>query len=202
MKEFLKNKFSRKHILLLLLICVLAVSAAVGTTLSYISTGSNTVTNTFEPAQMSCKVLEEFNSTTIDNVKKDVRVLNTSDGPAYIRVKLLPYWYAKDSNPATTNDNVIIGKNAWTIPDNAFASDTNWVKGSDGYYYYTKPVPAGEETGVLIGSLTLGWDEVTFARQVLEIIASCVQAEPSQAVKDAWSADVSGGILTPPTGNS
>lgn len=171
-----------------LLILALLSALTVGGTLAYIVARTDTVTNTFAPGQMDCQVVEDFTDGT---VKKNVCIRNTGDGYAYIRVKLLPYWYDKQ-------EDTIVAKSAWTP---AFTLGEGWTLGADGYYYHNAPVAPGQTTSVLIPSVTLSQDDVSLARQVLEIIASCIQAEPEAAVLEAWTGDngsvigVSGGQL-------
>jgi len=155
---------------------ILVTAATFGATLAYMKNESGTVTNTFAAAQMSCKVCEDFS----DGIhKKNVQIQNTGDSAAYIRVKLLPYWYDKEGE-----GDVIVAKPAWTP---LFTPGQGWVKGKDGFYYYTSPVAPGACTSSLIPELELQRDPVSFSRQVLEIIASCIQAYPADAVKTAWS---------------
>ena len=171
-----RGSSSRGRLICGVLAVILLSLAAVGSTLAYIAASSDTVTNTFEPARMACAVLEDFSDGT---VKKNVCIQNTGDGYAYIRVKLLPYWYEKDAD-------TIVAKSAW-VPE--FTPGQGWTLGADGYYYYNVPVAPGDTTSVLIPAVTLGQDDVSLARQVLEIMASCIQAEPADAVKEAWSGD-------------
>lgn len=183
-----KKALSKRKILLIVA-CILLSAATFGGTLAYILTNTTSLTNKFTPAQVSCEILEDFSNGTI---KQDVCVQNTGDAPAYIRVKLLPYWYDKE-------DDTVIAKTSWTP---SFMPGQGWVLGEDGYWYYTSPVNPGECTSALIPSLTMEQDDVSLARQVLEIIASCIQAEPADAVKEAWSGtngsviDVSSNTLT------
>lgn len=157
-----------------LIACVLLSIASFGGTLAYILTNTESLENSFEPAQVSCEVLED----QFDGINKtNVRVQNTGDAPAYIRVKLLPYYYDREENE-------IIAKKSWTP---LFTSAEGWVKGADGFYYYSSPVAPGDSTPALITSLQLKIDDVSLAREVLEIIASCVQAEPDAAVLAAWT---------------
>ena len=168
-----------KKVKWLCLLLALAAVFAVGIagSMAFLTTNSNQVIGTFEPAQMSCEVQESFIQNASGTYEKsDVRIKNTSDAPAYIRVKLLPYWYGKEGGS-------IVAKAAWTP---SFTPENGWILGEDGFYYYTVPVNPEECTGVLIPSLTMGMDSITSYRQALEIIASCVQAEPAEAV-EAWS---------------
>lgn len=181
------KKAPSKRKILLLVACILMSVATFGGTLAYILTNTTPLTNKFVPAQISCEILEDFSNGT---VKKDVCVQNTGDAPAYIRVKLLPYWYDKEND-------TIVAKSSWSP---SFTPGQGWILGNDGYYYYTSPVSPGECTSVLISSLTLAQDDISLARQVLEIIASCIQAEPADAVTGAWSG--TNGSVTGVSGNT
>lgn len=187
MKHFRENK--KHHILPLVLIAVLLLSVSVGVAwaVSYLVTDE--VENTFEPAQTSIEVKETFDGTT----KSNVYVANTGStsdpkGPAvYVRVKLLAYWYAKDSNH-------IVAKTSWTP---SFTLGTDWVN-IDGYYYYKKPIEAGQNTSNLISSITLSTDSEG-NRQVLEILAEAVQSNPKNAVMESWGVGIdSNGYITTP----
>jgi hypothetical protein len=70
-------------------------------------------------------------------------------------------------------------------PGSPASTGADWIKGSDGYYYYTKAVAAGEETGALIDSITLA--TVGDFKQTLTICAEAIQANPTTAVQEAWA---------------
>ena len=173
LRDTLRKAFSKRNVLVIVA-CLVVSTATFGGTMAYILTNTTEMVNEFTPAEVSCLVSEDF-SGGIE--KKNVCVLNTGDAAAYIRVKLLPYWYDKE-------DDSIIAKSAW-VP--AFTPGSGWELGGDGFYYYTSPVKPGESTSMLISSLNLKQDDVSLARQVLEIIATCIQAEPAGAVMEAWS---------------
>ena len=175
-----KKSLGKTSILLLslLMIAVFAVSG----TVAYLITNTTPVQNTFTPATVSCEVTEDFDGT----VKKNVNVQNTSDTSAYIRVKLVTY---------RVNDiEQHIGGTA-AIPD--FTPGTNWVK-NGGYYYYTKPVSAGESPAdPLIGDgdnkITLKtYDDADGGKQVIEVMAEAIQSSPASAVTEAWGTDAAG----------
>ena len=163
----------------------LIVTSVIGTTIAYLVSNEVSVTNTFTAAQVSNKVEEKFNGTTKSNVK----IQNTGDIPAYIRVALICTWKDAEGNfvsePASLEDNLNI---VWGElgKDGDDADEGYWVK-SAGYYYYNTEVPAGGFTGNLIDSATV---KIANGYQFnLEIISSAIQAEPINAVKDAWKVD-------------
>ena len=66
---------------------VLILTLAVGGTIAFLSTKTDPVVNTFNPSQVTCSVVEDFDGKT----KTNVNVENTGDIPAFIRVKLVAY---------------------------------------------------------------------------------------------------------------
>ena len=63
-------------------LAVVILTAAVGGTMAWLSTKTQELTNTFEPAKVTCAVEEDFTDKT---TKKDVRIKNTGTTDAYIR---------------------------------------------------------------------------------------------------------------------
>ena len=180
---------SRKNTrIITLLIALLLFSAlAVGGTVAWLTANATPVENTFTPSHVACRVDESFNSTT--GVKSNVNVTNTGDTEAYIRVKLVTYRV----NDAAQH----IGGTA-TIP--TFTPGAGWVKHTDGYYYYTKPVAAGATpANPLIGTPGIALKEYTDAdggKQVIEVMAEAIQSQPPAAVKEAWGVSISEGSVT------
>ena len=164
--------------LVLIVALLVSISAGVVWAVQFMTTEDDPVVNTFTPAQTSIEVKESFDGT----VKENVYIANTgstadSKGPAvYVRVKLLAYWYALDSEH-------IAAKSNWTP---SFTPGTDWILIGD-YYYYKKPIAAGENTSNLISSITLERNETDGTRQVLEIAAEAIQSTPATAVSTAWS---------------
>ena len=150
----------------LIIALALILVLAVGGTVAYIFTQTDPVINTFTPTEAKITVDEETNS----NQKTSITVVNNSTGvPVYIRVALV-------ANMIDGAGNVT---GAASVP--TFTRGDNWIEGSDGYYYYTEPVPVGESTGNLLqSSMTL--DE----NMQVVVLADAIQAMPKQAVIDAW----------------
>ena len=164
----------------LLFSLVLLLTMMVGGTLAYLTIQTPPVVNQFTPSQVSCTVTESFNGTT----KRNVNVTNTSDIPAYIRVKLVSY--------RVNDDGKHIGGMA-TIP--SFTAGTGWVL-HGGYYYYTQPVaPNQQPANALIGnsgiSLIGSYDDADGGKQVIEVMAEAIQSVPASAVESAWGVDPS-----------
>ena len=178
-----------KRLTTLLLSGLLLVTLIVGGTVAYLVTQVTPVTNTFTPSHVTCQVEEKFDG----KEKKDVNVTNTGDTDAYIRVKLVTY---------RVNDNGDhIGGTA-SVPD--FTPGTNWVKHSDGYYYYTLPVKPNERpTAALIESIELTgpYNDADGGKQVIEVMAEAIQSRPTEAVGKSWGVIISKGRVIPYSGS-
>ena len=153
------------------LVCALGAAGAV----AFLIDKTNPVKNTFDPSEVTCAVEETFDGTT----KTDVKIKNTGDIPAYIRVALVTYFADGDN---------VDGSRTATIPN--FTMGEGWKKHGD-YYYFTKPVAAKELTDTaLIDSITLE------NGQVVEVIASAIQSEPAKAVGEAWGVTIAENSVT------
>lgn len=162
---------------------VMLLALAIGGTVAWLTDTSPAVVNTFTPSQVKCEVTENFDGT----VKSNVNVKNTSDIPAFIRVKLVTYRV----NEAGDH----IGGTA-TIPP--FTLGDGWVE-RDGYYYYTKPVePNAQPDAPLTASgITLQkYDDADGGKQVIEVMAEAIQSVPETAVQEAWHVTIANGKVT------
>lgn len=175
----------RGRLAMMVLSVVLLLALAVGGTLAWLSTKTTSVTNTFTPAEVNCKVEEDFDENT--GVKTNVNVTNTGNIAVYIRVKLVTY---------RTNDaGQHIGGTA-KLP--VFTRGENWVE-HGGYYYYTLPVAPGKEPAAnLADRMTLekSYKDADGGKQALDVMAEAIQSEPEKAVADAWGVKIAPGSVT------
>lgn len=173
--------------------------AAVGVTLAYMFKKVERV-NTFDPAIVTCAVHEKLDGAVPTgsmpyrgSEKSDIRVENTGNIDAYLRVRLISYW--------VKNDGDIVGVPS-EMPE--FALDTaHWISGADNTYYYKTPVKPGEQTEPLSNTVislreaqTTDGNTIYTVYQVVEVIAEAIQANPVDAVTDAWSITVENGQIT------
>lgn len=167
---------------------ILAVVLAIGGTLAYIIANTVSVENKFTPGEVRCEVLEDpFDKIT----KSNVRIKNTGNTAAYIRATYVVTWQKDDG---TVNGKMPVVGTDYTI---VFADNTGWELIGD-YWYYTSPVAAGGETGVLIASCKLaeGAAVPTGYHLSVEIIASAIQSEPASVVAEKWHVAVDNGKIT------
>lgn len=172
-------------VLAALLVLVLGI---VGTTLAWLTDKTTDLTNTFEYAKVSCNVEETFEN----NVKSEVKVKNTGNTDAYIRATYVVTIRDEEGNILY---DAYETEQFQKYMDNLESkiSDPRWQKGTDGYWYYRLPVPPNGETYKLFREkIYSAHIEIngTGADTYIEILASAVQAMPTNAVTEAWGATV------------
>lgn len=176
-----KRNLNKLQLLILSLLVVMTVT--VGGTVAYLTTMTESVTNTFTPSTVTGEVTENFDG----EVKKNIQVKNTGDIAVYVRVKLVTYRV----NDAGDH----IGGVAEIPP---FNLGENWVK-HNGYYYYTVPVEPNNFSSSLtdnVGITLKNYDDADGGKQVIEVMAEMIQSVPDTAVKDAWGVKISPNSVT------
>jgi len=195
MKKMRKHQLDRAKVVMVSLVALAVM--AVGTTLAYFLTNTPTVNNVFTPSHVTTVVDEKFDG----NVKRDVRIQNTGNTAAYIRAAVVYTWQDADGNvyggstpKAGTNFSQSLGS----------ASDWGesgaWVLAKDGFYYWTKPVAAKGNTGVLIKEIKDAVNAPEGYTLCVEILGSGIQSVPTSVVKDEWQSGIRAvsedGVLT------
>lgn len=190
----------RKRIIALLAGVILLVGTA--GTLAWLSV-TGVLVNQFGIGSVTPSVQETLNG----KVKSDVKAKNTGTAPAYIRAAVDIYWQDQDGarlwdEPKEEPKGEADYEIAWSVADASGANSAyNWVKASDGFYYWTSPVAPGAETGVLINRVTEL--KATEGRNlVVDISTQAVQATPDEAVHNAWGCSVENDVLVPPHGGA
>lgn len=184
-----------------LLVGVILLAGTAGT-LAWLSV-TGVLVNQFGIGSVTPSVQETLNG----KVKSDVKAKNTGTAPAYIRAAVDIYWQDQDGarlwdEPKEEPKGEADYEIAWSVADASGANSAyNWVKASDGFYYWTSPVAPGAETGVLINRVTEL--KATEGRNlVVDISTQAVQATPDEAVHDAWGCSVENDVLVPPHGGA
>ncbi len=172
-------------VLAALLVLVLGI---VGTTLAWLTDKTTNLTNTFEYAKVSCQVWETFNDT--HTTKNEVRIQNTGNTDAYIRVTYVVTIRDDNGNILYDAYETETFQEYMTRLESRINDDGSWQKGKDGYWYYRLPVAPNEKTEKLFGTqISSLYIEINGkkAETHIEILASAVQAMPTNAVEDAWT---------------
>ena len=189
----------KRRVLIVALACVLAL-AGIGGVVAWL-TGTDYVINMFDLGRVETEVNEDGPEEEQpfkegDNVKQNVDVTNSGNVPIYVRAQVNIYW--QDAN----------GNQLWEAPEKGTdytidwgdISDTGWKRGADGFYYWTEPLKAGETTGLLIKELKWVTAESSNGRKlVCDIAVQGIQAEPAEAVQEAWGVTITEGAVTPVT---
>lgn len=148
----------RKIVLISLAAIILALSY-VGGTLAWLTSVADSVSNSFEAGRVSCAVDEAVSG----SVKQYVRIQNTGNVPAYIRVMLIPIWRSADGSGTGLE-----------APMPGTVNPGNWTF-SEGIWYYGQAVPAGGYTDSLIENFEMPYrDGMVYE---LQILASAIQAD-------------------------
>ena len=192
---------SKRKRIIALLVGVILLAGTAGT-LAWLSV-TGVLVNQFGIGSVTPSVQETLNG----KVKSDVKAKNTGTAPAYIRAAVDIYWQDQDGarlwdEPKEEPKGEADYEIAWSVADASGANSAyNWVKASDGFYYWTSPVAPGAETGVLINRVTEL--KATEGRNlVVDISTQAVQATPDEAVHDAWGCSVENDVLVPPQGGA
>ena len=177
-----KPKRSIKPFLIAFCVCILACAAVSGS-LAWLISAPGPVVNEFTPGEVTIQVDETFNGTT----KSDVRIKNTGNVPAYIRVALVPAWVDDEGNIAAKPASLEQLDNdcniAWGKDGNGYEND--WFIGADGFYYCKTFINPGKSTPILIKSCTVKGEEHEYDFE-LQVIASAVQSLPTSTVETVW----------------
>ncbi len=162
----------------LLTAAVLLIGTVVGSTVAYLIAQTDAVENTFEYAKVSCEVTENFTGSE----KKDVKVKNTGTTDAYIRATYVVNWLDAQGNIVASDPEGY----SYTLTENP---DRVWTKGTDGYFYYLSPVAPDASTPGSLLTCTVTRPENPEYTLSVEILATAIQSEPANAVKEAWGED-------------
>lgn len=155
----------------------LAAVAIAGGSLAYWNQTS-TIDNPFDTSSYGSTVVEDFSPSDGEDwqpgveVNKDVTAVNTGDTDLIVRVRLDETWTRKgettaykDSNDSTSGydvyvTNQIVADDGLTADDGSvviknFATETNWIDGGDGWYYYAINLAGGETSDKWLDSVEL-----------------------------------------------
>ncbi len=158
----MKNRKIKMIIMLSALFLI--VTAAVEGTYALLSSFSKPQENVFTPANVACEV-------SSDGTQYSVKNIGNID--VYVRVAIIPNWQ-KNGN--------IYALEAITANDFSIHFD-DWEL-LDGYFYYPLPLAPNEITSPI--SIELLTTPPVGCEFVPEFLTEAIQAEPIDAVRDAW----------------
>lgn len=186
---FFKRISSSKMKLTALIVSAALICTAVAATVAFIIDTTDPIENVMTPSKVACQVTETFEN----DVKTNVAVKNTGDTEAYIRAAIVVTWMSEDKTKVTAAK-----PQEGTDYTMIFADNSDWLKGTDGYYYYKKAVAPSASTGILIASCTpVGNNAPAGFYLSVEIVASAIQSVPETTVETEWNVTITDGVMMP-----
>ena len=131
------------------------------------------------------KIYEAQNLVPGDKICNGVTMNITSSAVSLLRVKVDIYYAEAGSTEYTVTTDIAPIKNA----------GDNWLKGSDGYYYYTQGVKNGDivklaEEGIYFNGLNDNVDMNKYQGKKIKVVANAELIQAKHGVfKDAWGLD-------------
>lgn len=181
----------RKTLIHIVIVLSVVLVLLCGTTLALMFRQTSLITNEFVTAIVDCLVHEQTNTgSEMASAKSSIRVENTGNIPAFIRVRFVSYWVDPEGH--------VVGK-ASEMPVIPY-DNTTWFE-QNGIYYCTTPIAVGDFTPELLQSgktIVLREDTKTGYRQVLEVFADAIQSKPHKAVTESWNVNISGENIAKP----
>lgn len=179
----------------------LATAVTVGGTLAWLTAHTDSVTNTFTMGNVDPDVEESFDPDA--GTKSEIKVTNNGSVEAYVRVALVFSWrngaVAGQYNDGEQPGGDIVAGTPMEGQDYEMSENLGegWVLGSDGYYYYTKPVaPKGGKTETSLCTITVlpGSEKAAEYNLDVQVLADSIQAAPETAVTTMWGIDNDGSV--------
>ena len=167
-----KSSHTAKKASALTIAIILILVMAIGGTVAFLVTHTDQIVNTFQPTDVTCEIIEDFNADK--TVKTSAVVENTGKIPAYIRVAVVANTVDAEGSITDTAD----------VRDKLASSD--WTNVGDYYYYNGVVQPSGKTTDLL------GAEGIDLNGIQVTILASAIQAEPDSAVAQAWGVKFDG----------
>lgn len=177
--KFESPRKSRRMTMVAALALALVLTVSAGGTLAWLFTSTDPVENTFSPAEMGIVVRETFEN----NTKTNVYVENTRQADVYIRAAIVVNWQDDNGNVVAEP----VSENDYTM-----TLGTGWTKNElDGYYYCTtaNQRERNKTSHLIEYCAPNGTPKYHLS---VSVLAQAIQAEPNDAVKDAWGENLPG----------
>lgn len=166
-KTFHFLRWSGKKAVAFFILTIVLATALVGSTLAYVIVKTQELKNQFDPPHVEIAV-------------QGNTIQNKSDVPMYVRATIVATFIDEDGNTSSfmPTDGI----------DYLLTLDTeNWLRGSDGFYYYKSPVAAGASVSLVTKAVQSIDGDNGLALQI-QVVASSIQTDPSDVVTSAWPA--------------
>lgn len=186
----IKKKQFNRAVAIMTAIIVLIV-ASISTTIAFLITGTDSITNVFTPSKVTTEVIRDDNAGTYS-------IKNTGDTEAYIRAAVVVNWKKTDGTNTVYADAPKAGVD-YTIDFVGLKENGGkWIEktydNGEVLYYYTSPVAVGDTTSSLFSGVAL-MDGITAPEGytlAVEVLGSGIQSTPYGVVEEKWGAAVDG----------
>ncbi len=179
------SRIRMNKLAILFMAVIMLIGAAVGTTVAFLVTKTESVVNDFSYGTISTEIIESFDGTT----KSGVQVKNTGDTPAFIRATYIVTWRDASGNIVSS----VPSGYSYELTENTDGG--KWQK-VGGYFYYPYAVGKNESTAGSLLTCTVTHPENPEYFLNVEIVASAIQSEPVTAVQEAWGVAIADGTVT------
>lgn len=160
-----------------------------------------------------------------NHIKSDIVISNVGNVPQFVRAQIVAEWQGKDGSGEEgtvmgylsadmSDDNyitpwaLVIGADGTITTDNYGGTfeglpGTDWIRATDGYFYYTQPVALNSTTSTFFTSYTLNQANVpvvyyldyksytrkpfTDVKLVMDIPVQAIEAKTGQSYTEAWA---------------
>lgn len=190
-----------KKKLSLLVVSGVLVTTIVGGSLAWF-TSKDTKLNYFSTGSIKHEIVEVFEEDGLaknllpgDEVNKDVWINNTGKSDALLRVKVIPQWVNKLGEVDNLLDTNLIeldfADGVQKSLESGIGNDTNWIRGNDGYFYYTSILPVNKEevehqSAQLLSAVRLSGEVSDQDKYAEKEINVRIESETVQVNKDAY----------------
>lgn len=192
------NKFksaSNKKKLSMIIVVAIILNVTLMGTIAYLIDRTEEIVNIFNPGTVTTEVDEKVEN----DRKSEIKVTNTGNTDAYVRIALVAYRVKTDESGNVVfdaNGNPVRIGGAINAPtpetDKNFNLAADWIE-HNGHYYYTKPVAPGESVYLLADQsyITLiQFNDADGGVMALDVMASGIQANPKSVVETEWGLTV------------
>ncbi len=181
--KHLKSFWSKKNILFVSLALIFVIG--IGATVAWLTGYDGDITYSFGGAEVPCQVVNSYNNAAVQNI---------GNVNAHIRVRVIVHYRKKilDANGNITGYGALFPQPPLWGTDYAIDYNlTDWVQGSDGYYYHKTPVAPGATTPQLVTGFHLYTNAPEGYELRVEYLAEAIQSDPNgQPATEAWKAYV------------
>ena len=182
---------SKSKVPALLVSLALVIAVGAGVTAAFITVGTNSVKNTFEPRRVEVSISE----TVTDTTKSDIVFKNEVDIPVFVRATLAVYWTDAQGNVVSQPEGCSVAMDR--------EAKAGWTQIGDVYYYNKALAPVNQEgdaTTAMLEPIVAGIPDGSGYKLNVDVLYEAIQAEPATTVQDAWGVAIADGAVTPVAG--